>query len=107
MIILVITGISTTWISWNSFWNGYVLDITGPAWNYILFRNLGGPYKENALTRFFTPVKTFFIFTTILYFIEWMQYFEVYESTYDPWDFVAYISLMLPFCVIDIYLNSN
>jgi len=106
MMILVVLGLSTTWIKLGPFWNGYVLDIAGPAWNYILFRNLGTTYQDNAWTRFFTPAKTFFIFVIILYGIELMQYLKVYDSTYDPWDFLAYISLMLPLFIID-YCNSS
>ena len=28
------TGVATTWIKTGTFWNGYVLDMVGPAWNY-------------------------------------------------------------------------
>jgi len=31
-------GLSTIWIDLGKFWKGYLLDMTGPAWNYILFR---------------------------------------------------------------------
>ena len=35
LIIIGLTGISTTWFEWGDFWKGYVLDICGPAWNYL------------------------------------------------------------------------
>ena len=107
MILLVIIGVSTTWISLGGIWNGYVLDIAGPAWNYILFRNLSGTYRDNRWTRFFTPIRTLLIFVGVLYFIEFMQFLNVYESTYDPWDFVAYISLMAPIFIIDYYFTQH
>jgi len=104
LLILGVTGISTIWIKLGGFWNGYVLDMTGPAWNYILFRGLYTGYVENAWTRVFTPRRTLFIFLCICFVIEMMQYFEIYDATFDPWDLVAYISLLIPLFIID-YLN--
>lgn len=53
LLILCLTGISTIWIDLGIFWKGYVLDMTGPAWNYILFRGLNTEYADNVWTRFF------------------------------------------------------
>ena len=33
MLVFGVSGLSTTWIDLGDFWQGYVLDITGPAWN--------------------------------------------------------------------------
>jgi len=30
-----------------------------------------------------------------------MQYFELYDATFDPWDLVAYISILLPLFILD------
>lgn len=94
-------GLSTIWFNWGDFWEGYGLDITGPAWNYILFRGLFTGKVNNAWTHFFTPLKTVLLFAAVCIGIELMQYFEVYESTFDPWDFAAYFSLLLPLFFID------
>ena len=59
------TGLATIWIDLGAFWKGYVLDMTGPAWNYILFRGLFTSYTENAWIRFFTPKKTLCIFILV------------------------------------------
>jgi hypothetical protein len=107
MIILAVTGIATTWFDWGPFWKGYVLDICGPAWNYILFRNLFTSYRENKWTRFFKPDTTFLIFSLVLLGIEGMQYLEWYDSTFDPLDFVAYFSILLPIYMIDKALLRN
>ena len=40
LFLFLITGLSTINFELGSFWNGYVLDMVGPAWNYILFRRL-------------------------------------------------------------------
>ncbi|MEN8248597.1 MAG: hypothetical protein ABFS32_06670 [Bacteroidota bacterium] len=99
-------GVSTVWLDYGSFWKGYVLDITGPAWNYILFRGLFTAKADNVWTRFFTPVKTVVIFVTVCLLIEGMQYFELYDSTFDPWDILAYFSLLIPVFIIDYNLSK-
>jgi hypothetical protein len=101
LVILGVTGLSTLWIDLGPFWNGYVLDITGPGWSYILFRGLFTARKNNAWTRFFSPERTFIIFVLVCVSIETMQYLEIYESTFDPWDFLAYFSVLIPLFMID------
>lgn len=39
--------------------------------------------------------------------IETMQYFSIYEATFDRWDLLAYISILVPLYVIDRRLNKN
>jgi len=95
------TGLATIWIDLGIFWKGYVLDMTGPAWNYILFRGLFTAQTNNAWTRFFTPKKTLSIFLFVCLGIEAAQYFKLYDATYDPWDFLAYISILIPLFLID------
>ncbi len=99
--ILGVLGLSTIWFDFGKFWNGYLLDVVGPAWNYILFRGLYTAKSDNFWTRFFTPNRTFIIFILVCYGIETLQYFQVYDSTFDPWDFLAYISILIPVYLID------
>ena len=102
-IIFGLSGIATTWVDLGNFWSGYMLDIMGPAWNYILFRGLFTYYAENKWTRFFTPVRTYVIFVFISFSIEGLQYLNVYNATFDPWDLVSYVSLLTPLFIIDIF----
>ena len=104
LVILGLISLSTSWIDLGTFWKGYVLDMAGPAWNYILIRGLFTSYKENSWTRIFTPIRTFILFVLICYGIELMQYFELYESTFDPYDLLAYISLLTPVFIRDLTL---
>ena len=106
-IIFAGTGLSTIWFEIGPFWNGYVLDMTGPAWNYILFRGLYTAQADNVWTRFFTPEKTFYIFISVCVGIESAQYFNLYESTYDPWDFLAYVSILIPIYLLDTRLSKQ
>lgn len=101
LIILCILGLSSVWIDLGKFWKGYVLDMAGPAWNYILFRGLFTTKANNAWTRFFTPNRTLIIFMSVSFGIEALQYLQIYDSTFDPWDFLAYISILVPIFLID------
>ncbi len=100
-----ILGLSTIWIDSGKFWKGYVLDMVGPAWNYILFRGLYTAYADNIWTRFFTPIRTLTIFLIVCFGIETLQYFKVYNSTFDLWDLLAYISILVPLYLIDSRIN--
>ena len=106
LVVFCAVGLSTGIINFGPFWKGYVLDITGPAWNYILFRGLFTSYKFNWWTRFFTPIRTFTIFVLVAFGIEIMQLLEVYQSTFDPWDFFAYVSILLPLFLLDLRQSS-
>ncbi|MBE9548329.1 MAG: hypothetical protein IMF09_02895 [Proteobacteria bacterium] len=106
LLILVGSAILIQWIDSAAFWNGYAIDMAGPAWNYILFRGLFTAYSDNAWRRFFTPVRTLVIFLFVCFGIEIMQFFNLYKSTYDPWDFLAYISILLPVFIIDLQLSK-
>jgi hypothetical protein len=101
------TGVATIWIDLGAFWKGYWLDMVGPAWNYILFRGLFTKKANNAWTRFFTPVRTFCIFLLVCIAIEVAQYLKLYDATFDPWDFMAYVSLLLPVFIIDFRLSRK
>ena len=101
--LLGITGLATTWIDFGAFWKGYVLDMTGPAWNYILFRGRFTARADNIWTRFFTPKHTVLIFIAVCFGIEGAQYFNLYDATFDPWDFLAYVSILVPLFILDLY----
>lgn len=107
LVVFCSTGLATIWVPGNEFWKGYVLDIMGPAWNYILFRRLSHKFEKNRWTVFFNPFRTLIIFIFVCYGIELMQYFQVYDSTYDPWDLIAYVSLLIPLFLIDVYLTRS
>jgi len=102
LITMVVVGVSADFLEFGPFWQGYVLDITGPAWTYILVRRLSHAYSNNAWTRFFTPYRTLTLIILSVYGIELAQYFRLYDATYDPWDFLAYVSLLIPVFLIDI-----
>lgn len=107
MVVLCVTGLSSTWIDGGAFWTGYVLDMTGPAWNYILFRGLFTGKADSQWIRFFTPITTLVIFVIVCFVIETIQYLELYAATFDPWDFPAYLSLLVPIFALDSFLHNE
>jgi hypothetical protein len=102
MILFGLAGLAPNWFDTGTFWESFGLDICGPAWNYILFRRLGTAYRDNRWVRFFTPLRTVAIFILVAYGIEGMQYLQWYDSTYDSWDLLAYISLLIPLFLLDL-----
>lgn len=107
IVLLGSLGLSTNWLRLGDFWSGYVLDMTGPAWNYILFRGLFTSWTDNRWRRFFTPNRTVIIFLIVSFGIETAQYFELYDSTFDPLDFLAYASILIPLFVLDSLQNKK
>ena len=107
LIILCFTGLTTIKIDLGPFWKGYVLDMTGPAWNYILFRGLFTSYTENKWTRIFTPLRTFILFLLVCFGIEGAQYFNLYDATFDPWDLLSYVSILTPLFIIDAHQSNR
>jgi len=103
MVVFGTTGLATIWIDLGTFWKSYVLDIMGPAWNYILFRGLFTAYADNRWTRFFTPNRTLIFFLAVCAAIEGAQYLHLYNATYDPWDLLSYVSLLLPLYLLDLF----
>ena len=88
------------------FWSSYVLDMVGPAWIYILFRGLFRP-EPTAFSKYFTPEITVVSFTAICFLIEGAQYLQIYESHFDPLDFLAYVSILWPVYLIDRWMLNR
>jgi hypothetical protein len=107
LVVLIGIGLASIWIDGGRIWKGYVLDIAGPAWAYILFRGRFTARADNLWTRFFTPLRTFLIFVAVCYGIEIAQLFNLYESTFDLMDFFAYISLLFPLFILDLATHDE
>jgi hypothetical protein len=55
----------------------------------------------------FLQQKFFLVIVMVaVYGIETLQYFNVYDATFDPLDIVAYSSLLVPVFVIDLLLTD-
>ena len=84
-----------------------VLDIVGPAWNYILIRGLYSSKNQTFLKIKFSPESAALLIIGICFIIETGQYFRIYEAHFDPYDYLAYISLILPCYLIDKLILRN
>ena len=89
------------------FWSSYVLDIVGPAWIYILIRGLFSKTQPAMLAQFLSPEGALVIMVVACFLIEAAQYFQLYEAHYDPYDFLAYVSLLLPCYAIDKWMLNR
>lgn len=100
LVVLGSVGLATCFLPASGFWSSYVLDVVGPAWNYILLRGLF-TNKPAPLLRFFSPEKTLFLIAGMCFFIEAAQYLGLYDAHFDPYDFVAYGALLVPIYLLD------
>jgi len=99
-------ALATCLVRIPGFWSSYVLDIVGPAWIYILVRGLFSRAQPAMLARFLSPEAALVIMMAACFLIEAAQYFQLYEAHYDPYDFLAYVSLLLPCYAIDRWLRN-
>jgi hypothetical protein len=89
------------------FWSSYLLDVVGPAWIYILIRELFAKTQPAMLARFVSPEGALAIVTVTCFLIEAAQYFRLYEAHFDPLDLVAYVSLAVSWYVADRWLTNR
>jgi hypothetical protein len=70
MVVLGGIALASGWIDLGRFWKGYVLDIAGPAWIYILIRGLYRKKVDSRWIGIFSPARTLIIFIFVLVCIE-------------------------------------
>ena len=100
-------AILTCFIRISDFVSGYVLDMVGPAMGYILLRVQYTSKGSTFLSFKFTPGLTALLISGICFLIETSQYFNLYDSYFDPWDYLAYISILIPCYLIDKYISRH
>ena len=106
-ITLIILGsfvLATCLIRIPGFWSSYVLDMVGPAMGYILLRVQYTSRESTFLSFKFCPELAALLIFGICFVIETSQYLKIYEAHFDPYDYVAYISLLFPCFLIDRWL---
>ncbi len=100
-------AILTCFIRISDFVSGYVLDMVGPAMGYILLRVQYTSKQSTFLSFKFTPGLTALLMYLICFLIETSQYFNLYDAYFDPWDYLAYISILIPCYLIDRYISKH
>ena len=106
LILLGAISLSTGLSKRPGFWTSYVLDMAGPAWNYILIR---GQYSDKQTFFFFrfSPEFALLLIVGICFLIETSQFFKLYTAHFDPWDYLAYVSILIPVYLIDKYISRH
>jgi len=104
IVLLGSTVLATCLIRIPGFWSSYVLDMAGPAMGYILLRAQYTTKESTFLSIKFTPVSAALLCSGICFVVETSQYFKIYEAHFDPFDYIAYASLVLPCFLIDKWL---
>ena len=101
LIMLGIVSLSSGLVKSPGFWSSYLLDIAGPAWGYVLLRAQYTAGDSGFLSIRFSPEMALTVILIICFLIETAQYFEIYDAHFDPYDYLAYISGILPVYLID------
>jgi len=101
LIMLGIVSLSSGLVKSPGFWSSYLLDILGPAWGYVLLRTQYIAGDSGFLSIRFSPEMALTVILIICFLIETAQYFEIYDAHFDPYDYLAYISGILPVYLID------
>jgi hypothetical protein len=101
LIFLGLLVLSSGLISSPGFWSSYLLDISGPAMVYVLLRARYKSGNHTFLTLKFSPETALQIVILICFLIETSQYFKLYPSHFDLFDYLAYISGVLVVYVLD------
>jgi len=104
VILLGSTVLATCMIRIPGFWSSYVLDMAGPAMGYIILRVQYTSKESTFLSFKFTPELAALLIFGICFLIETSQFFRIYESHFDPFDYIAYVTLLFPCFLIDKWL---
>lgn len=89
------------------FWSSYALDLFGPAWIYILIRGLFSRTQPAMLSSALNPEAALLLVAAACFLIEGAQYLGFYDAHYDPYDLLAYLSLLVPCYAIDRWLLNR
>ena len=91
----------------DGFWNNYLLDIVFPAFWYLTIRGISRGENAPPILRRLSPTAIFGSLIGITFAMEFGQYFGYYWGTYDPKDFLAYLILLGPCYLSDIWARRN
>jgi len=107
VIILGVISLTSGLLKAPGFWSSYLLDISGPAWGYVLLRAQYKTGDSGFLSVRFSPEGAFLTIAIICLTIETAQYFELYKAYFDPYDYLAYISGIIIVYLLDRLLDGS
>ena len=107
-IVLALISCATAFSDRSGFWSSYLFDIVFPAYLYIFFRGL--IRLDNFVSRTIGHLSAntaLVILVGVTFAMETCQYFGIYKGYFDPLDYLAYLSVLLPCYFFDIYLGKH
>ena len=107
LIVLGIISLSSGLVKTPGFWSSYLLDIAGPAWGYVLLRAQYKTGDHRFLSFRFSPDLALIGIIVICYLIETAQFINLYDAYFDPFDYLAYISGIIPIYIFDKLLKLS
>ncbi len=116
LVLFAIIVFGTEFVQVHGFWGSYVIDIFGPAMVYIYIRGLSAKRESAKWRGLFSPELAVFTVALVCFLVEFAQYISprlswpwntLYKKHYDPYDFLAYVSLLVPCYSIDRWLLNR
>jgi len=107
LIVLGIISLSSGMVKTPGSWLSYLLDIAGPAWGYVLLRAQYKTGDHRFLSFRFSPELALMVIIIICFLIETAQFLKLYDAHFDPFDFLAYISGIIPVYIFDKLLKLS
>ena len=88
------------------FWSGYLLDIFFPAFLYIHLRGLARREPHYPWLNRLSPSMILGLIIGITYLLESLQFWGIYKGRFDPLDYLAYVSVLVPCYVLDTWVTN-
>ena len=110
LIAMILSGsivVTLEFVQVPGFWGSYGIDVFGPPLVYIYIRGLSAADQPTKLGRLFTPELAFLAVVSVCFLAELAQFLRLYNKHFDPYDFLAYVSLLTSCYAIDRWLLNR
>ena len=107
-LVLALVSCATAFVNIPGFWSSYLFDIVFPAYLYIYCRGLfRAAEHNNNIIGYFSAEAMLVILVAVTFAIETSQYLGIYKGFFDPLDYLAYLSILVPCYIFDTWLNKR
>ena len=105
--LLLVLGSSAALVGVPGLWSSYLFDICFPAFLYIHLRGLARGVPAQPWLNSLSPPMTLGLIIGITYLLESLQFLGAYKGYFDPFDYLAYVSVLVPCYVLDTRLTKS
>ena len=100
LLLSILSG-ALAFIDIPGFWSSYLFDVVFPVWLYVSLRSLYREKQAGGPIRPLPPEAALLAILAVGCFLETSQYFGLYKGHFDPLDYLAYVSVIVPCYLTD------